>query len=62
MPVHTVSIEPSPLTAGKKGKILYDGPDGTEITLDWGRRRVRCSGSSGSSERWIWWSRRSVVG
>jgi hypothetical protein len=35
MPIHTVTIDPSPLIAGKKGEILYDGPDGTEITLDW---------------------------
>ena len=34
-PVYTVTISPSPLSAGRTGTITYDGPDGTEITLDW---------------------------
>lgn len=40
-PIYTLTIDPSPLTQGKKGKVKYDGPDGTVITLDWGDTQVQ---------------------
>ena len=40
-PVYTITIDPSPLTQGKTGKINYSGPDGTVITLDWGDTQVQ---------------------
>jgi len=34
-PIYTITIDPSPLTAGKTATITYSGPVGTKLTLDW---------------------------